>query len=90
MFEWNQQKSELNKKKHGVSFQEALEIWQTVNLTASDIASSKDGESRSATIGFVRGKLHTVIWTKREDKIRIISVRRARDGEKEVFKSKKV
>jgi len=90
MFEWDLQKSELNKIKHGVSFQEAIEIWQAVHLSANDIASSIEGESRSATIGFIQGKLHTAIWTQREDKIRIISVRRARNGEKEVFKSKKV
>ena len=90
MFEWDAKKSKQNKKKHGVSFEDALEIWQANHLTANDIARSKDGESRSATIGFIQGKIYTAIWAKRGGKIRLISVRRARDAEKEVFQSKKV
>ena len=90
MFEWDAKKSKQNQKKHGVSFSDALEIWQANHLTADDIARSKDGESRNATIGFIQGKLFTAIWAKRGEKIRIISVRRARDGEKEIFQSKKV
>jgi len=90
MFEWDGKKSKQNEKKHGVSFQDALEIWQAIHLTADDIARSKDGESRNATIGYIQGKLYTAIWAKRGSKLRIISVRRSRDGEKEIFKSKKL
>lgn len=90
MFEWDAKKSKQNERKHGVSFHDALELWQASHLTANNVAHSKDGEIRSATIGFIQGKLFTAIWAKRGDKIRVISVRRARDGEKEIFKNKKV
>ena len=90
MFEWDIEKSVKNKKKHGVSFRESLEIWQCVHLSVEKIATSKNGETRSATIGLIRGRLYTAIWTQRNDKIRIISVRRSRDGEKEIFKDKTV
>ena len=90
MFEWDAKKSKQNEKKHGVAFRDALELWQASHLTANNIAHSKDGESRGATIGFIQGNLYTAIWVKRGERIRIISGRRARDGEKEVFKSKKV
>lgn len=84
-FEWDPKKSHLNKEKHGVSFSEAVGIWQGAHLTIDTIAKSEDGETRCATIGLVGDTLHTAIWTMRGEKIRIISVRRARDGEKKAY-----
>ena len=87
-FEWDPVKSRKNKERHGISFSEALEIWQGPHITVDGIAKSKDGERRNATLGFVRGELFVGIWTKRGQVIRLISVRRASDGEKKVFISK--
>ena len=87
-FEWDSEKSEANKKKHGISFGEAIEIWQASHLTVEDVARSKDGEIRSATIGLVGAEIYTAIWTKRGHRTRLISVRKARDGEKEIFRKK--
>lgn len=87
-FEWDYDKSGANKKKHGISFLEALEIWQGVHITIIGVAQSKDGEERSATMGVVAGTLYTAIWTPRNNSIRIISVRRARFNEKEAFKKR--
>lgn len=84
-FEWDPKKSLENKKKHGISFDEAIEIWQGIRVDAPNIAYSKDGESRSATVGVRQGALYTVIWTKRNKRIRIICARRARKDEKEAF-----
>jgi uncharacterized DUF497 family protein len=90
MFEWNSEKSDRNLEKHGISFYESTQIWQSKHLTMSSIASSKGGENRSATIGFIRGKLYTAIWTQRAEKIRIISVRRSRENEQKIFKEKRI
>ncbi len=84
-FEWDPEKSDKNLKGHGVSFQEATEIWQGLHLEVEEIAKTKDGEKRSATIGLIKGDVFTAIWTKRSHVIRLISVRRSRDGEKEIF-----
>ncbi|MBI3535401.1 MAG: BrnT family toxin [Deltaproteobacteria bacterium] len=84
-FEWDSLKSDNNKVKHGISFREGLEIWQGVHLVVEGIAYGKRGENRGATIGYVVSEVYTAIWTRRNNKIRIISIRRARDGEKEVF-----
>ncbi len=85
VFEWDPSKSESNQAKHGISFKEGLEIWQGVYLDVETIAYEKSGESRNATIGYVGVEVYTAIWTGRKNKIRIITIRRARDGEKEVF-----
>lgn len=84
-FEWDSEKSQQNKRKHGVSFDKAIEIWQGPVLEASSVAYAKNGESRSATLGMIEGQIFCVIWTKRNKKIRIISARRARDEEKQAF-----
>lgn len=87
-FEWDPEKSKLNQTKHGVSLKNAMEIWQGSHLTVENIAKSKEGETRSATIGLIGSEIFTAIWTQRNGKTRLISVRRARDGEKEIFKKR--
>jgi uncharacterized protein len=83
-FAWDPSKSKQNKAKHGISFFEAVEIWQGVHMTIKEIARTSGGEIRNATIGISQGKLFTAIWTKRSH-IRLISVRRSRDGEKKIY-----
>jgi len=89
-FEWDSNKSDKNRRKHGVSFIDAIQIWQSLHVTVKNIAYAKDGETRNATIGMIDGELFTAIWTKRRDAKRLISVRRSRDGEKEIFWKKTV
>ncbi len=84
-FQWNPQKSKLNEEKHGVGFEEALEIWADAHIDVKNIANSEN-ESRSATLGKIKNKVYVAIWTKRGSSIRLISVRRARKNEEKVYK----
>ena len=84
-FEWDQAKSIENEKKHGVSFEEAIVIWDGIHLEISDIAHSEDGKERNATMGWIGDRVFVVIWTVRGEKIRLISVRKARKNEEKVF-----
>ena len=83
--EWDGFKSAQNEKKHGIDLGGALEIWHGYHLEVDGIARSVDGEERGATVGFVGGEVYTAIWTRRSSCLRLISVRRARKREKEVF-----
>ncbi len=83
-FEWDRAKGVLNHKKHRVSFEEAVAIWDGTCVEIENIAHS-DGEFRSATVGMIDNKLYVAIWTRRGEKIRIISVRRARKNEEKAF-----
>jgi uncharacterized DUF497 family protein len=81
-FEWDPQKAEMNKRKHGVSFAEATTIFddlRAITIEEQDI----DDEDRSITVGtdFV-GRLLVVVHTHRGAKIRIISARKANDYER--------
>ncbi|HCU24099.1 MAG TPA: hypothetical protein DF383_03700, partial [Deltaproteobacteria bacterium] len=40
------------------------------------------------TIGWINAKLYLAVWTRRGDKIRLISVRRARKNEEKIFTEK--
>lgn len=85
IFEWDEHKSSENQKKHNASFEDTTLIWQGLHVTVDSIAYTVGGEVRNASIGLIRDKLFTAIWTERNEKIRLISVRRARDGEEKIY-----
>lgn len=85
LFEWNQAKNRANTEKHGISFDQAVAIWESPHLDVERIAYAVDGESRNATIGWIGTELFVAIWTGRAGTIRLISVRRARRREEEIF-----
>ncbi|MCB9060627.1 MAG: BrnT family toxin [Halobacteriovoraceae bacterium] len=88
MYAWDEHKSTSNKTKHGISFEEARDyIFEDRNITVMNVAYDKE-EQRHAIIGKYNGKYYTGIFTIRDDKIRIISVRRSRNAEKQKAKSK--
>jgi uncharacterized protein len=76
-------KSESNKKKHGIDFEEAQNLWDDPKFLI--VPARCLDEERFALIGEYFGKIWTAIFTVREDKIRIISVRRARDEEEKGY-----
>ncbi|MBW4621140.1 MAG: BrnT family toxin [Cyanosarcina radialis HA8281-LM2] len=85
-FEWNPDKAALNVEKHGVSFQEAATVFNDpLSVTFPDPDHSM-GESRYVIIGISRlAELLVVAHTDREEKIRIISARKATRQEKRFY-----
>lgn len=86
-FEFDPNKSAINKAKHGISFVEAQEIWAGVYITVS--LGNKHDEERYAVFGKIGEKHWTAIITWRNENIRIISVRRSRAKEEAYYASKK-
>ena len=85
-FEYDKNKSQSNKSKHGISFDEAQELWK--DPYAFEIPSSQsEDEERFLVIGQIAGKNWTAIITYRESNTRIISVRRSRAKEVELYES---
>jgi len=84
-FEFDPKKSESNKYKHGVDFIEAQELWNDADLL--EIPAKTSDEARFLVIGKIGDKHWTGIITYRNDNIRIISVRRARNEEIEIYES---
>ena len=80
-FSWDQNKSDSNKKKHGIDFNQAKEVFQDGNAIV-DEGKTVDGEERWITIGkTLKLFLIAVVFTIRNTTIRIISARQAQKEE---------
>jgi len=79
-FEFDDNKSQSNKEKHGISFHEAKQLWNDKNALIVP-AKTVDDEKRYALIAKLEDKCYVAIFTLRSDKYRIISVRRCRKNE---------
>ena len=84
-FEFDPQKSKKNKEKHGIDFVEAQKLWE--DPYRIEIPAKYVDEPRYLLIGRIKEKYWSAIFTYRSNKIRIISVRRARKNEKEIYNS---
>lgn len=84
-FEYDPQKSKSNKAKHGIDFEEAQSLWADSDCIGFK-ANSSD-EERYALLAMRNGKLWVAFYTQRNDKIRIISTRRARTNERQLYES---
>lgn len=84
-FEFDPQKNKKNKEKHGIDFVEAQKLWEDPYRV--EIPARYVDEPRYLLIGRIKEKYWSAIFTYRSDKIRIISVRRARKNEKEIYNS---
>ncbi len=82
-FEFDGQKSAANLGKHGIDFVQAQTLWQ--DAEGIEVPSKHPGEARRLRIAAREGKLWTAIYAEREGKIRIISVRRARENERNLY-----
>jgi uncharacterized DUF497 family protein len=82
-FEFDPVKSEANLHKHKIDFNQAQDLWK--DHYAAIVDARSDSEPRSALIAFRRGKMWTAFFTERSAKIRLISVRRARTEEEQIY-----
>lgn len=82
-FEFDRSKSDSNREKHGIDFVEAQILWDDAKHIIAPAFSIT--EERFALIGSCLGKVWTCVFTIRGENVRIISVRRARHGEKEGY-----
>ncbi len=85
MFEYDPAKSAANQKKHGIDFETAQQLWDDGNLI--EIPARTVDEPRFLVIGKISGKHWAGIITYRDGNIRIISVRRARKEEINLYES---
>jgi uncharacterized protein len=84
-FEFDTAKSESNRAKHGIDFDEAQGLWNDPMLL--EIPAKTDDESRYLVIGLIDGKHWSAVITYRGTNVRLISVRRARTEEVALYES---
>ncbi len=78
-FEFDQAKSAANLKKHGIDFISAQALWSDADRL--EIPARSLDEPRTQVIGRIDDCVWSAFVTLRDNRIRIISVRRARDEE---------
>jgi uncharacterized DUF497 family protein len=78
-FEFDEAKSAANKAKHGIDFVESMQLW--ADGDRAETPARSDQEERFMLVGRIGGRCWSAFITYRDDRIRLISVRRARQGE---------
>ena len=84
-FEYDPDNSAANLAKHGSDFETAQGLWLDPDLL--EIKAKTVDEPRSMVIGKIKGKHWSAIVTYRDANTRLISVRRSRDKEIEIYES---
>ncbi len=82
-FEFDPEKSRSNKAKHGIDFQSAQALWDDPDLL--EIPARTTDEPRSLVIGRIGNRHWSAVITYRSGSVRIISVRRSRKEEVELY-----
>lgn len=85
-FTWNPRKAAANRKKHGVSFEEALTVFSDQLARIFDDEAHSDEEQREIIVGHsVKQRLLLVCFTEGQNRIRIFSARKATQRERQDY-----
>lgn len=84
-FEYDSEKSVSNKQKHGIDFSAAQTLWNDPDYI--EIPAITADEPRFLVIGKIDGKHWSGVITYRGESVRIISVRRSRKEEVDIYES---
>ncbi len=84
-FEYDDDKSQANLVKHGIDFHTAQELWDDPDLL--EFPAKSGNEPRFLIIGRIATKHWSAVVTYRSEKVRLISVRRSRKREVELYES---
>lgn len=82
-FEFDPRKSEANQRKHGIDFNQAKRLWDDPAVV--QIPARTADEPRFLMIGRLQGKHWSAVITDRSSVIRLISVRRSRPEEVQLY-----
>ncbi|RUO29551.1 BrnT family toxin [Aliidiomarina soli] len=85
VFEFDDKKSQANRYKHGIDFHDAQALWEDQDLL--EVRAKSSDEPRYLVIGLIGMKHWSAVITYRGEKIRLISVRRSRKREVELYES---
>ena len=80
-YEWDPDKAKLNIRKHGIAFADAVSVF--FDDSAITVEDNNPYEIRFATLGMdAFGRIVVVVYTWREDNVRLISARKATERER--------
>lgn len=83
-FEWDEEKNQINQKKHKISFETAAYVFEDENYIEMYDFEHSIEEDRYIAIGCV-GDVLFVVFTERKENIRLISARLATEAERRLY-----
>ncbi|WP_299842121.1 BrnT family toxin [uncultured Paracoccus sp.] len=83
-FEWDERKRLITLEKHGIDFVRAAQVLLGQHV---EIDAHSESEPRYMAIGLAEDQVISVVFTRRDSAIRIITARRARRNEREYFRA---
>jgi uncharacterized DUF497 family protein len=81
---YSEEKNQQNIEKHSISFERIDDFQWEYSLTEQDRRKNYD-EPRFISYGFIYHRLHVLVWTLREYKMRPISLRKANSREERKY-----
>ena len=84
MFTWDEKKRKINLAKHGIDFADVPAIFDGPLVTVED-KRERYGEPRYIALGLLEDIVVSLVYTERDDEIRIISIRKALRHEARFF-----
>lgn len=86
-FEWDDEKNKTNIRKHGIDFDTAALVFADENRLEIFDEIHSDSEDRYITIGMINDIVYIVmvVYTERENTVRLISARRATKQERSMY-----
>lgn len=88
MYEWDEEKSERNLEKHGLSFEDAEKVFSgPCCVTFVDDRFDYE-ETRLITLGSLEGRVVVIVHTPRGESTRIISMRKANAREQKIYQKR--
>lgn len=87
IFEWDDEKEKINIAKHGIDFTTAARVFNDENRLELYDEAHSDTEDRYITIGIIDeiAYIVMVVYTEREETIRLISARKATKQERRIY-----
>lgn len=84
-YEWDAAKAEINERKHGISFELAVGVFEDGERIERLDSDSSEDEERWATTGLVDGTEIYVVYVVRGEATRLITARKASRYEREKY-----
>ena len=84
-FEWDDEKADSNIEKHGISFEEATEVFLDPYYKEVETRETSYGEVRYSVVGKIDDDFFVVVFTYRKNRVRIISARKAHRNERRKY-----
>lgn len=86
-FEWDERKNRLNIEKHGIALSNAWHVFEQPLLIRLD--ERKDyGEPRWIALGDLNGTVVVLVFTRRGETIRVISIRKGNKHERQIYQNR--